>query len=378
MKKYITIFVVALFAMFTTAQTNQYFWYNGNLMMGNPIAQIDSVTFGEGEPTDTLHILLPRTIIKEVHDTVEVAVHDTVYITNYTCLPEGALPGEFSVSPTKKVRFSKGNLWYNAMGGSHLCADGTTQKGIWKFAENQWDTIGSSQCNKSEFYDGWISVFSWGTSGWNSGANYYQPWEHSANDPYNYFVGGNQNNDLTGAYAYADWGVYNAISNGGNEPNQWRTLTKEEWAYLLYKRTNYERLCSYADVNGIEGLILLPDDFVIPDGINWTAAPLPDYEMYLNISSRPPAIPIQNHYTIADWMKMENDGAIFMPRDYGYLTELSLPNQPQVWRYNNGNYWSSSHRGRNHAWAVNIYLIWLHYWTYRCDSGCVRLVQDVE
>ena len=59
MKKYITILAVAFYAMFATAQTNQYFWYNGNLMMGNPIAQIDSVTFGEGEPTDTLHILLP-------------------------------------------------------------------------------------------------------------------------------------------------------------------------------------------------------------------------------------------------------------------------------------------------------------------------------
>ena len=65
-------------ALCANAQTNQYFWYNGNLMMGNPIAQIDSVTFGEGEPADTLHILLPRTIIKEVHDTVYITVHDTI------------------------------------------------------------------------------------------------------------------------------------------------------------------------------------------------------------------------------------------------------------------------------------------------------------
>jgi len=80
MKKFFLSLAVFLMALCANAQTNQYFWFNGNLMMGNPIAQIDSVTFGEGEPADTLHILLPRTIIKEVHDTVRVIVHDTVYI----------------------------------------------------------------------------------------------------------------------------------------------------------------------------------------------------------------------------------------------------------------------------------------------------------
>lgn len=78
MKKFFLSLAVFVMALCANAQTNQYFWYNGNLMMGNPIAQIDSVTFGEGEPADTLHILLPRTIIKEVHDTVYITVHDTV------------------------------------------------------------------------------------------------------------------------------------------------------------------------------------------------------------------------------------------------------------------------------------------------------------
>lgn len=78
MKKFFLSLAVLVMALCANAQTNQYFWYNGNLMMGNPIAQIDSVTFGEGEPADTLHILLPRTIIKEVHDTVYITIHDTV------------------------------------------------------------------------------------------------------------------------------------------------------------------------------------------------------------------------------------------------------------------------------------------------------------
>lgn len=78
MKKFFLSLAVFVMALCANAQTNQYFWYNGNLMMGNPIAQIDSVTFGEGEPVDTLHILLPRTIIKEVHDTMYITIHDTV------------------------------------------------------------------------------------------------------------------------------------------------------------------------------------------------------------------------------------------------------------------------------------------------------------
>ncbi len=78
MKKIFLIFAVFVMAICANAQTNQYFWYQGNLMMGNPIAQIDSVTFGEGETVDTLHIMLPRTIIKTVFDTVYVTIHDTV------------------------------------------------------------------------------------------------------------------------------------------------------------------------------------------------------------------------------------------------------------------------------------------------------------
>ena len=78
MKKFFLSLAVFVMALCANAQTNQYFWYNGNLMMGNPIAQIDSVTFGEGEPADTLHIMLPRTIIKTVHDTVYITIHDTI------------------------------------------------------------------------------------------------------------------------------------------------------------------------------------------------------------------------------------------------------------------------------------------------------------
>ena len=76
------------------------------------------------------------------------------------------------------------------------------------------------KCNNaliSPTYSGWIDLFGYGTSGWNSGANEYQP--YSTNDnPDDYLLGYDALN-LTGEYAKADWGVYNKISNGGNKEN---------------------------------------------------------------------------------------------------------------------------------------------------------------
>lgn len=96
-------------------------------------------------------------------------------------IPAGALSGVFQVSETKQVRFAKGNLQYNA------------KSNTWRFAETQWSMVGESdflgnvfengiQCSNdsvSPTYGGWIDLFGWGTSGWNSGANCFEPWSTS-------------------------------------------------------------------------------------------------------------------------------------------------------------------------------------------------------
>lgn len=58
----------------------------------------------------------------------------------------GIVNGEFSVSPTNKVYFSKGNLQYQASTNS------------WRFAERQWNYIGETNQNISDSYDGWIDL----------------------------------------------------------------------------------------------------------------------------------------------------------------------------------------------------------------------------
>lgn len=208
----------------------------------------------------------------------------------------------------KKIIFASGNLQYNAALGSHTCADGTLQPGTWRFAEHQYDFVGDSsngnvfwkgvKCDNtliSLTYDGWIDLFCWGTSGWNSGAACYQPW--STSEEYNDYYPGGEKNLITGTFPMADWGLYNQI--GSDPPGTWRTITIEEMDYLFSKRHNAAKLIGFAYVNGVRGLILLPGDWIAPIGIKFTPG------SYIE--------EVTNVYSAADWKLMEQNGAVFLP-----------------------------------------------------------------
>ena len=161
--------------------------------------------------------------------------------------PTGAINGLFSVSTSQQVWFSQGNLQYKA------------STSTWKFADHQWDVIGESQNNGNQ--NTTRDQFGWGTSGYNHGANCYQPWSTSTVEQ-DYWAYGNYSYNLYDQSGKADWG-YNAISNGGNQENcGWRTLTMDEWVYVFNTRTTtsgirYAKAC----VNGVNGVILVPDDW---------------------------------------------------------------------------------------------------------------------
>ena len=210
---------------------------------------------------------------------LKIAQQDAVAVSSI----EGAILAEFSVSETKKVYFSMGNLQYKA------------SSNIWRFAKNQFDMIGISNINFSETYDGWIDLFSWGTSGYNN----KHPYMTSDNGS-DY---GDGTNDIAGTNY--DWGIYNKISNGGNAVGLWRTLTSEEWEYVISNRENASSLKGIAAVNGVNGLILLPDAWTLPNGISFTSGFANEFgsEYYTTI----------NNYTVSDWGKMEDNGAIFIP-----------------------------------------------------------------
>ena len=263
-------------------------------------------------------------------------------------LPQGALSGEFSVASGRTVHFSQGNLQYQA------------STGTWRFATNQYDYIGNSNSNISSTYSGWIDLFGWGTSGWNSGTNCYQPWSTSTSCT-DYYPGGAYTNNLTGSYANADWGVNNAISNGGNTAGQWRTLTYSEWDYLLNTRTNASSKAGYATVAGIHGVILLPDSFTDPMKNNGSGAFVPRATTGWDA----------NVYTADNWVAMQNAGVVFLPA-------AGIRNGTTVYYVGSyGRYWSSSFSNSNDAWIVDFYSghIGTENYYYRSNGFSVRLVR---
>ena len=228
-------------------------------------------------------------------------------------VPEGAINGVFSVSPTLGVYFSQGNLQYQA------------STNTWRFAPNQYDFVGIANNQISSTNEGWIDLFGWGTSGYNHGAVCYQPWSTSLNDM-NYQVYGSSSLNLFDQSGQAEWG-YNPISNGGDADSLWRTLTKEEWDYLLNTRITPSGI-RYAKgtVDGVKGLILLPD--------NWRA-----FNFVLNGTNVIDATYDVNMISASDWLILQEAGAVFLPaagsRYDKTVKGYSKPNS----QYASGYYW---------------------------------------
>ena len=191
-------------------------------------------------------------------DNNEVYQFKTVDFSN--CL------GVFSVSPTKKVFFSKGNLQYQA----------STQ--TWRFADNQWNYVGddlygnvyvgNEKCDNANFsddYSGWIDLFDW---------------------------------------KIIDGSIKPVLNDGLD----WRVLTSDEWNYLCAERITESGIrFAHANVNGVNGIIILPD--------NWNAK---NYTLHgANIMDYPPGhgfIYNNNIISLSDWnYPFENFGAVFLP-----------------------------------------------------------------
>lgn len=273
-------------------------------------------------------------------------------------VPEGAIDGLFSVSPGHKVYFSQGNLQYQA------------STNIWRFAEHQYTCVGSDNSNISQTYSGWIDLFAWATSGWNNGNLFYHPYDigyvedFEVGYGYGPTDGTNYNYDLTGIFANADWGVYNAISNGGNMPNLWRTLTVDEWDYILnYRATASGIRYAKGSVNGMNGVLLLPDA--------WSSS-----VHTLNNTNNNNASFTTNVIALSDWAIMEANGAVFLPaagsRNYTTINLVGVE----------GPYWSVSHiiDGEGATYNMNFSDVFLvpNAYASRQAGISVRLVCPAE
>jgi len=138
------------------------------------------------------------------------------------------LPGVFTVgkgadgiagtADDVKVCFARGNLQYRA----------SDKK--WQFAQYQYSYIGDAAGNNTsstrDTQSNWIDLFGWGTTGENSFGQ--KPYSISTTGTdYKTVENGSASETLTIANK-ADWGYCM-----GGETSVWRTLTADEWQYLL-------------------------------------------------------------------------------------------------------------------------------------------------
>ena len=263
-------------------------------------------------------------------------------------LPSGAIDGLFTVNANgDQVYFSKGNLQYSI----------STQ--TWSFMEHQYDIVESFGQDVGTDYANQdvISLFGWGTSGYNHGATAYQPWSTSENIN-DYYAYGQNSSNLYDQNGMADWG-YNAIANGDNQENSgWRTLMGSEWYYLFNTRNTTSGIrWVKGRVNGMKGVILLPDNWIATtyalNGINGG-----------NYNS--------NTIAIDDWINvLEANGVVFFPAAGLRIGSLVYDMD--------GGYWASSVSGSN----TGCMFFWnggLNAWggEQRSHGQSVRLVRNAE
>ena len=269
--------------------------------------------------------------------TVSVSAQFYIYLSNgevltadsISLVTPGALSGDFSVSATTTVQFSKGNLQY---------------VGTWQFAEHQWDYFGESQSDNHR------DLFGWGTG--------------DAPNKVSMDI-----NDYT---TFTDWGT-NKITNGGNKANAWRTLTKDEWVYLFYGRVNAAKLFGFGTVNGVNGLILLPDNWQLPASASFAASTtmgLVDNGTFFTNGHRNNYT--HNTYSIEQWAVMEAAGAVFLPQGFNRAGE-TVPDNELL----STEYWSSDSDGEGNAYACSFDVQYFNpQGPHEVYGGfCVRLVR---
>ena len=238
--------------------------------------------------------------------------------------------GTFSVSDSKQVTFSPGNLQRHV----------TTYK--WSFADNQYDYFG--EANIDEYGLAYhVDLFGWSTS-----TTYFGL---SASRDYKDYSG-----------SFVDWGT-NSIENYA--PNTWRTLSYDEWRYLRYHRTNANDLYGLAQVNGVNGMVFLPDNWTCPAGVTFKSG--------FHYNSSLDYYAAYQTFTVEQWSKLESAGAVFLPAA-GFRSGSKVYGVQDV-----GFYWSATEIDSINAYCLSIGSGAPHMDTRNRDSGhSVRLVKDLQ
>lgn len=268
--------------------------------------------------------------------------------------PANAINGKFSVAADKQVYFSQGNLQY------------TQSTATWAFAEHQYDMIGTDNVtggtvshdatNGDEVFGkalaDKIDLFGWSGSTaavqWGVGISY-----NSA--------------DYSGDFV--DWGS-NTI--GTDAPDTWRTLTRDEWKYVLSKRPDASTKRGVARINlssdgtvYANGLILLPDTWTAPAGITFKSGVASEgsVQAYADYQT----------FTLSEWQQLDSAGAVFLPA-------AGMRSTTQVlYAHCNVTLWTATYDDATYVGQVDTDSESIGtYLSERYYGRTVRLVQDVK
>ena len=237
--------------------------------------------------------------------------------------PDYVLPGTFSVSPTKAVHFSRGNLVYKA--------------GKWAFHPYQYSRCLKTNSTVLDYSrTGTFDLFGWATAGIaaaDATMKNFQPWSlnsteisgQTSTNPYGYGP------SIDSVPAETDWDVYADYCEWGRNYNLrqdlgtgWYTLSASEYNYMFCDRPAStvndvpNARFARAVVHGTPGVLVFSDDFgtrypqsnqsiFVVDNINDTSASGTPFE----------------DIDIPDtaWTVMEEAGAVFFPATGIYIAD---------------------------------------------------------
>lgn len=285
-------------------------------------------------------------------------------------VPSGGGKGSFSINASgNKIIFAPGNLQatYTTEGEGPIQYVTVT----WSFAAHQWDYIGNAVGNTSVkengllSEDGTVDLFGWvgASSSWEYEKQYGITSSTATNAVDGY---GNNSNDVL----KRDWCVLANEANLANR-NDWRSITKDEWVYLFQTRKNSATLFGLGSVNGVNGMILLPDNWKTPAGATFVASTtkgLVDKGTYFLNNNNDNFT--HNTYTLEQWAVMETAGAVFLPAA-GYRSGATVKDTEVI-----GSYWSST---AHDSWRADPLrftesVVWPQYNDYRSNGQSVRLI----
>ena len=290
----------------------------------------------------------------------------------------------FSASSTKKVIFAPGNL--------QATYDGSNW--AWNFAAQQYDYIGNASGNKlltnSSPYisnPGTVDLFYWiGASGTISD---YPGTYGVTTESREGYLGGEGGESLK-----HDWGE---LTIGTDAPNTWRTLTRDEWDWIiggLDNRTPGTDCRTSSTVEGVSnaryvkikikvtetekifGLLLFPDEFTVPDGISFQN----EFNAWsYNINYNKAPWQNANTYDLSQWAALEAAGCVFLPaagwREGTTVTAPLDDNSNRV-----GVYWTNGSYSSDSRYAYYVFFggdnVYCSSWQRRSHGQSVRLVRD--